>query len=223
MKGSGTPQEIIANTLDFTNQKISNVFDWAYYGTTYSLILTILKSDFPVMFYMGSTPIEVMEWAFPLAIHLGQAGVRSCSSAPLWRPGATPTHRLVALAVAVASTTTNVGGYSQIFLLGLVFLEPWKGPARIIALISSYALCVSFDAPIIEIAHEMEFSWLSGRVVGVNLALQYGELIRPGIILGIQYALIAASVADIWRARHAPPLVPGRAFAGEAPRLGAVV
>jgi hypothetical protein len=51
-------------------------------------------------------------------------------------------------------------------------------------------------------------------VVGWNVGVNLGELVRPGLVLLIEYALVAASVSDVWRARNlgagAPAIGPQR-------------
>ena len=205
LKGVGTPAEILTNTFAFTDVPVSYLFDWATYGATYELLIQLLKSQFPMMTFMGSSPMEFMEVLFPTMIHLGQLGVVAVFLGTLWRPGAVPTHRLAALSVAVVTTTINTGGYSQLFLLFLVFLEPWKGRGCILALIFAYLLSISVDLPLFNIAHEEENSWLTGRYVGVDLSVEFGEILRPAMVLFIQYGLCATSIADLWRARAATP------------------
>ncbi len=200
MEGAGSPREILTNMAGFDQQSVSIILDWAYYASSYKEIVDALRSNFPFMVFVGSQPLSWMETFFPLMIHVGQMGVVLCFVGALLRPYCMPLHRLAALATAVVLTSTNAGGYSQIFLFFLVFLEPWRGIARITALVSVYLLSISVDYPLVPVAHAIDTSWLTNRVVGYDLFVQVGELTRPGLILLIEYALVIASLGDFVRA-----------------------
>jgi len=207
--GAGSPFEIIENQLAYSNPKVDGLFDSATYATTYTIIVQLLKSTFPFMTFLGSRPLEFMETLFPALMRLGQAGVALCFLGALIKPNAVPLYRLTALSTALFLTTINAGGYAQVFLFFLVFLEPWRGVGRIVALVTVYALSLSTDVALLPIAHDAEVSWLSNRFVGIDLSVQLGELIRPALILVIEYALIGMSLADIMRASR--PTLPRQA------------
>ena len=214
MEGAGSPMELISNIVGFSDQPVLLKFDGAYYTTTYQLIMDILKSTFPLMMSTGSQPLEIMAILFPAMLRIGQIGVIGCFVGAAWRPHSVPLYRLTAMSTALLITSTNAGGYSQIFLCFLVFLEPWRGPARVTALVTVYVLSISADYALTPLATATEYSWLTNRLVTYNLFVQAGELVRPGLLLLIEYALVAASVVDIVRARREEVSADGRSRSG---------
>ena len=205
--GSGSVDEIWENTVHFGEMNTGLQFYVAYYQTTYNGILMALDSVYPFTHFMGSTPVELMANGFPILMIGGALAVGLCILLSMWRPYAIPVSRLTALSVAAVITNSLVGGYTQILLFFLVLLEPWRGPARITALIAVYLLSISWDVYLVNVVHGVELSYLSNRLVGWDIGVSLGEMVRPGLILLIEYALVIQSLIDVWNARKpsAPP------------------
>ena len=108
--------------------------------------------------------------------------------------------RLGGLAMALFLTTTNPGGYAEIFLIYFVFQEKFRAIGLIVALISTYLLCIPWDYSLFKIAHQIEDSYLSNRTVGYDLSVTLGTLVRPALVLAIDLGLVWASLADMYRA-----------------------
>jgi hypothetical protein len=206
MLGVGTPFEIIHNMFGFNDLPNDVRFDNVYYQSTYKAITNVLATNIPFMHFVGSTAIDGLANGLPIVIRLGQFGVLLCFAGALWRPFAIPIYRLTALGVSIVITSVISGGYSQIFFLFLVLFEPWRGPARITALLATYILSVSWDFQFMSIAHQFILSYLTSRYIGFDLGVTVGELVRPGLLLLIEYALIAASLSDLFRARGRKPV-----------------
>jgi hypothetical protein len=202
--GAGTPGEILKDIGGFDELPTVIKFDNMFYQTSYKGILDGLSSTFPFTYYVGSELVDKSLLVIPLLIRGGEALSVACLLAAAWRPNAVPMHRLMALAILIPMTSALVGGYAQIFILFLVFMERGDGVGRIIALAAAYALCITGDYRLMVIAHTTDDSYLSGQRVGFDIGVNLGELIRPGLVLLIQYALIAVSAADLWRARTKP-------------------
>ena len=201
VKGEGSLMDIFRNIAMFTDVPVIMTFQSAFYQPSYVGVVNALKTTFPFMFYLGSEPVDAMLFWFPAATMTGIVGVVLCFLLAALRPFAVPVRRLTALSILLVLTTTLAGGYTQIFLFFLVFFEPWRGPARIAALVCVYLLSISTDIPLIVIGHGLEQSYLSGRLVTWNVGVNLGELVRPGLILVIEYSLVAQTLWDIWRAR----------------------
>jgi len=197
----GTLSQIIRNITNFNQTPEVIHFQNAYYQPTYQGIVLALNSAFPFMNYIGSNPIEFMLLVFPLLSWAGLAGIAACYALAAWKPFAVPVRRLVALSVAAVITNSIAGGYTEILLFFLVFFEPWRGPARIAALVAVYLLSISTDVPLATWVTGTELSYLSGRIITWNVGLNLGELVRPGLVLVIEYALIAQTLWDVWKAR----------------------
>src|SRR5262249_26244589 len=90
---------------------------------------------------------------------------------------------------------TGASGYAVIFLLFLVFLERWNGPAVGLAIVAAYLLSISAD--LIMVSHPLAptHSWLSGRDVAPVAGYAVGQLLRPVLVLVIEFGLIGATLA----------------------------
>ena len=199
--GDGTLTQIIRNITKFNETPEVIHFQNAYYQPTYQGVTLALDSAFPFMNYIGSNSLEFMLWFFPLLSYIGLAGIAACFALMAWKPLAAPVRRMVALAVAAVITNTIAGGYTEILVIFLVFFEPWRGPARIAALVAAYLLSISADTPLATWVTGTETSYLSQRIITWNVGLNLGELVRPGLLLLIEYALIGQTLWDVWKAR----------------------
>jgi hypothetical protein len=218
--GDGTPWQIIENEILFSEPPHTIVnLQWSFYNTTYTTFLHLIQSSFDMSHFVGSQPVELMEWWIPILIRAGQLGVLLCFVGALFKPNIASTYRLTALVISVVLTSTNAGGYSQILLFFLVLMERWEGPATITAIILTYILSVPIDIPITTLAHTQGVSWLTNREVGFDIKLTAGQIARPGLILIIQYALICATLSNMgkeisrqiaqWRRGSAAPVPAG--------------
>ena len=200
--GAGTPEELLRNISIFNEMPIEQSFDMVYYQSTYQATINALHRAIPYMAFVGSQPVEFLSFILPVVIRIGQVGVVACFIGAAMRPMAIPTYRLTALAVAVAATSSVLGGYTQMLIIFLVFFERWEGIWKPLALLLSYILCLTIEYQPIGLVHEVETSYLSGRVIADTFGVTIGELVRPGFILLIEYSLVLTSFADLWRYRH---------------------
>jgi len=125
----------------------------------------------------------------------------------LFRPGATKIRRFGAMVACISLTafTTGSAGYVQIFMLFLLFYEPCRGPLRIAILTCAYLLCLPVDQTLFPVIHERAVSFLTGRTVMGRFGLSLGQLIRPGLLLIIQYGLIGLNFTDLLQRGAASP------------------
>jgi hypothetical protein len=197
LEGAGTPQELVSNSRNWI-QFVGPQYWWSlYYSTSYSALAEALKHT-ELMSMIGSRPVELGIVFIPMLIRLGQAGVAIALASVFFQRLNVPLHRLSALALAVLMTTTNPNGYAFVFVIYLVFLEPWRGASRI-ALLCAYALSISADLVLVPIYTTEFSSWLGHREVVTDFGVAVGQLVRPGLLLIIQYALTASVLGDAFR------------------------
>ncbi len=201
--GSGWPSQIIGNQRDYSMAASKGLFLDVYYATSYWPLIRILHAS-PAGLHLASGPVSAF-WSVMLAAALrgAQLGTLLCAVMAALRPAAVDARRFGALLAGVALTgfTTGSAGYAQIFLFFLVFFERWRGPARIAVLGGAYLLCVPFDVALIPVVHERVRSFLGGREVTTAFGLSVGQILRPGVLLVMQYGLIALNLADSLRGR----------------------
>jgi hypothetical protein len=198
--GKGDPVQLITDTVGFSQPPVVLGYDLFEFSTTYEGLLMVLNSSFPIMHFVGSRLIEFMEIMLPLVMRVGSVGVAMCFLGALVRPAALTRTRLTALALSILFVTVrSQGGYSLIFLLFFVFFEPWRGVGRIVALIAAYVWCVPLDLDVSGLTYTTTTSFLTNRVVNVNLSITLGQLARPLLVMLIEYGLVLASFGDLIR------------------------
>ncbi len=201
--GSGGPLEIIANDSKYAVAASKDGFSDLYYATAYWPLIRLLQA-LPPDLHLASAPVAGF-WSLVLTIALRVAQVASlaCLVAAAFRPHGVDVRRLGALVAGVSITafTTGSAGYAQIFLFFLLFFEPWRGATRITLLIATYLLCVPLDHVFLPVGQERAFSYLGGREVLTHYGVSVGQIIRPGLLLIIQYGLIVLNLGDIFQTR----------------------
>jgi hypothetical protein len=209
--GHGSLLQILQNTFGFVYTPPAANIQGANYSPTYIDILKILKGPFPIMNFIGSRPVEIMESVAPAAMKLGEFGMLACFAGALWRPYAVRGSRLAALSLALLLTVSQPGGYALVFLFFLLFMEPMKGIGLTIVLISAYLLCVPWDTEVVHVLRELKYSYLGGQLVTYDAGVIVGAVVRPAILLVLEYALIAVTLSDVLRGGSADPVtIPGR-------------
>ena len=195
--GEGTPGQILATLFDYYYSPPNANLGSLGYAPTFNNVLNLLRGPFPIMNFIGSRPIEIMQTMFPAAMRLGELGVFACFAGVAWRPNAVSSIRLAALSMAFLLTMSEPGGYAQIFLFFFVFMEPMKGPSRVVALVATYLLCIPGDYQIVHLTHDIKYSYLSGRTVGYDMGISAGSFVRPALVLLVEYALVLGALTDI--------------------------
>lgn len=213
LQGGGSPAELIGNLTLYAADITHKTWSDFYYGTSYWPLIRFMSAQFRLMGFASAHGGDLWGLALVVRIRGAQIGAAACLIAGVFRPSGVNTHRLAAMIVAVVLTTVATGqsGYVQIFLFFLIFLEPWRGWLRITVLACAYLLCIPADLALTPVIHAPAWSWLGGRPVIADFGVSAGQLIRPALLLVIQYGLIAINLQDILGA-------PGR----EAGRVAAV-
>lgn len=194
---AGDPMTLVGNTAVFDH---TPGIDLITFTTTYTGLLTILQLPLPIIQIIGSAPVDALERYIPPMIYVGAAGVMACLAYATARRGVLSKARSSALALVLfMSVSVAPGGYAVQFALFFVFFEPLKGVGRVLALLGAYLWCIPFDLTAATIYHDLGFSFLGQRIVSYDLNFTYGQLLRPGLLLLIEYGLVYASVGAIVR------------------------
>ncbi len=206
--GAGGPLEMIANARNWVSFVGGQVWEQIYYSTSYSPLLWIETTSFPVLRYIPSRAVEPSLWWVPVVIRAGQLLTLACLAGAWLQPGALPLHRLAALLLAMSLSAQSPGGYTQAFLIFLVFLEPWRRPGPIVAIVAAYLLSISADWILAPFPPINGKSWLGDRSVVATFGMAIGQFMRPGLIIVILWALALDSLYRIVRAHrdHRPSL-----------------
>lgn len=197
--GRGTIPEIIRNIQDFSDVQATQLLDF-WYSTTYQALLSLLKGDmFPFGLLIGSRNVELILFLIPALQHTAQAIVLLAAAATWLRPEAVPTYRAINLAILLTLITTEPGGYTQIYFMLFVMMEPWKGFWRKWAIAGCYILAIPLDIPIdraAEVARDLYFG--DGRTT-LAYQIMIGPFIRPLLIMTIAAAIAMVTIIEVWK------------------------
>jgi hypothetical protein len=220
--GDGTPKQIVDNLINFaTGAKASQLLDFWYPNTYVALRYVLGESDAPMNNFLGSDQVNQILLAMTWSTRTAQAVILAATAATWFRPELVPTYRLTLLGLSFAMITTETSAYTQPLLFLFVFMEPWKGWLRPMAISSVYLLCLPGDIGLGSSGAFHEFSYLWQRYVTADRFLAVGMFTRPLILmlpstfLGLHTILVVAK--DIrdhgWRSpwRYAMPGLPAPA------------
>ncbi|WP_126001212.1 hypothetical protein [Sphingomonas sp. ABOLE] len=199
--GAGTPGEIIFNITSYATNFVSgNILD-VWYSVTYQPLINLFQGmGFPINIFLGSRVADVGLVVFPAVTRLGQLSIALAAVATWLRPEVVPVHRTVFLGTALALISSEAGGYTQIMILLLVMMEPWRGVARPVAIITCYVLALPGDIIVSYVPPMVRESFLAGGArVEVNLGVGLGMFLRPALLVLVSVSLSAATIADVWR------------------------
>ena len=200
LQGGGTLTEVAENAKLLGDSTRNNSWTDFFNATSYTPLHRFLISPFPVMYYAGSRLVEFLIVLLPILLKIGMLGILAVVGLAWFRPGATRDNRLIALIISFIMTASEPSGYTEVFLLFLLFLEKWQGFIRITILICCYLLCITADQVIFEFFAGYGESWITGRKIFQEYGIAVGQFIRPGLMMIIQYALIILCLTDIVRA-----------------------
>jgi hypothetical protein len=164
-----------------------------------------MNSDFPVMEYVGSRPVEALTLLLPLLTLLGQIGVVVAVCAAWSKRAAVPIQWMNGAICALILSSSQPSAYAQIFMLFFVFMEPWKGPTRIMMLVCAYALSLVGDYALFDIPQLPMESWLGGREVLPSVGVALGQFFRPGLVLLIQFGFVGLILQRVLRSARDRP------------------
>lgn len=219
--GDGTPSQIVGNLINFANgNKAGSLLDFWYPNTYVALRYVLGESDVPVNNFMGSDQINQILMAMTWSTRISQGMILAATAAAFFRPELVTSYRLTMFGLSFAMITTETSAYTQPLMFLFVFMEPWKGWLRPLAIGSVYLLCLPGDIGVGSSGSFQQFSYLWGRYVTADRFLAVGMFTRPLIFmlpsffLGLHtILLVARDIRDNgwesrWRYRlpSAPPV-----------------
>lgn len=201
MLGSGSLLEVVDNIVRFQDapDRESNWWTVVFASSYTTMVKFVDNTVVPVVPWLGTGRVEFWSVALTMIVRLAQAATLAAFVAVWLHPKAVTRVRVAALAYAFILISIEPGGYTMAGVIFLVFLEPWRGGGRITAIICAYLLCLSIDFELKYFGGRWWSSYLAKRVVWQELSLTIGPLVRPGLIIAMQIALVSATFADIRR------------------------
>jgi hypothetical protein len=199
--GVGTPLELFNNIFSYsTGFAAVQVLD-IWYPVTYQPLISLLGGmTFPVSSIVGSNLADFGLILLPTLTRLGQLSILLAAVATWLRPEVVPVYRTAFLGTAMALISSEAGGYTQTVILLFVFMEPWRGLARPIAIVLCYLIALPSDIIIGYIPPIVRESYLfGGRRTEVHMGVGLGMFVRPGLLIFVSVSLSAATIADVWR------------------------
>lgn len=208
--GEGSPAQVVRNVANYSTGFGAAAALDLWFPSTYIPVQTLLTGTFPLYSVMGSHDAEVIGIGVAVFTRTVQAAILAAAAAAWLRPEAVPPNRLVYLAVALALTTSEAGGYTEMLLLMFVFMERRRGAAKTAALLIAYWLSIPFDVTLGLVPPIVRYSWLSNQDVIVEFGVGLMSLLRPGLSMIIAVLLSAVTIravaADVraqgWRGRR---------------------
>ena len=200
--GAGTPMELASNTANWVVFQGAQVWNEVNYSTSYAPLLMFRTLDIPLLQYVPSRLIETIELLVPIVIRSSQLLALAALAAAWLQPKALPAHRIAAILLGAYLVTQSPGGYTQIFLLFLVLMEPWKRAGPVVAIACAYLLCLVGDWSLATVLDVTSNSWLGERTVTASFGLTAGHFVRPGLIVIMVGALSLDSIARVVRAHR---------------------
>lgn len=206
--GAGSPLEIIDNTLNWLQFTNGLIWEQVYYTTSYAPFLEFNTHRFPTRDFLPSGAIDAMAVLIPVLIRSSQVlGLVTLVGAWL-QPRALSTTRISLLLLGTSLIGQSPGGYTEVFMVFLLFLEKWERPGPIVALVMGYLLSIPYDYVLSNIITLSGDSWLGQRTVVAPFGISVGIFLRPGFIIIMVWALALDSLLLIARAhrQHRPTL-----------------
>jgi hypothetical protein len=196
---AGGPITLVRNAAGFALAPMDPRYGLFQFTTTYDSLLAELNASDVARRSLGSAGVAAVRLLAPLAMALGAGGALACLFLASRRPSLITTGRAMALGLSLMFVFACPGAYALVFMLFFVFQERWESPGQILALVAAYLWSIPFDVSLIGVTREIDFSYLAGHRVVVDLPLTVGQLTRPALVLVMQYGLVGATFQDLMR------------------------
>jgi hypothetical protein len=212
--GEGSPAQIYENITYYADGfKGSTLLD-LWYPSSMVPLRTLLEGEgaFDIVGFLGSQLANTAHAATLVVTYTAVLSIVAAAAASWWRPEAVPMYRLIFLSTAMGVITGEVGGYTQILLLLFVFMEPWRGLGRRVAIVIAYILCIALEIPLGRILEIYRDSFLSGKWVAAHYSFSVGIIARPLLVHIMVFTLALVTIRDVladarrhgWRAPWSP-------------------
>lgn len=196
--GGGSLIELTDNTLNWITFTGGDVLGEIYYSTSFNGLFGVIdRGSFPVLRYFRSDTYEMFRFVMTTVMAAAQlTGIAALALAWL-QPRAVPVPRLACIALLISLTSRSPGGYAEMFLMFLVFMEPWRGFARIGAITIIYLNAVNVDWQISTLPVIQTVAWLSGKAVSGQFGIAIGQFTHPIGLLAVLFLLSFETIRDV--------------------------
>ena len=194
--GEGSPGELLRDIIGFSGSFGTPSFRSLHFTTSYAPLRDFLHAT-PLMPFIGSQPIEAVEFYVPIVIKLSMVGTAVCLAGAFLLPLALPATRISSLVMVLYYVLGGPGGYTMSFVLFLLFLERWRGVSGMLLILGGYLWCIPWDYALYPLAREVSDSYLSAQHVAHNVNILLGDVIRPAFMLIIEFALLFTCARDL--------------------------
>ena len=200
--GTGTPVEITGNLSDWIVNTAIGVWDQVYYTTTYNNLLWFDIRQYPVRDYVGSKVVDFAAAAIPIVVSVSRA-IGLLTLLLVWlQPKALSVHRVALILMLTTMIAQSPGGYAEMFIIFLVFMEKADTIALKFSTVCAYLIAIPWDLTTGTFKVNNQSAWLSGRTLEVAFGLTVGSVLRPGVLLLILWAICIDSIIRIVRAHR---------------------
>lgn len=198
--GEGSPTQVFENLTAYSAGFGSTRLNDLWYPSSLIPAVTLLNgSSFPITSIMDSDLADMLLTIAVNLMKLTELLIVIGAFAAWLRPEVVSNSRVIFLAIAMAVSTSEAGGYTEMLLLLFVFMERWEGWARPAAITSAYILCVPVDYVQKKLAPVVQTSWLMG---GASVYGEYGvgwlAIIRPLIAMLIIWCMVLFIIGQVW-------------------------
>lgn len=207
--GGGSIAELLDNTLNWITFTGGDVVGEIYYSTSFNGLFGVIdRGAFPILRYFRSDTYEQFRFVMKMAMAVAQLTGAVALFLAWLQPRAVPITRLACIALLISLTNRSPGGYTEMFLMFLVFMEPWRGFARIASITIIYLNALSVDWQISTLPVVHTTAWLSGKAVSAQFGIAVGQFTHP---VGLLLVLLLLSLETIREAtlayrQHRPQL-----------------
>ena len=199
--GSGSLLELADNTVNWIRVTGDDVVAEIYYATSFNGLLGVIdRGAFPILRFFRSDSYEMFRMIIDTAMVVAQVAGLAALVLAWAQPRAVPLHRLACILLLLSLTNRSPGGYTEMLVMFLVFLEPWRGFARIASITLMYLGGLSVDLMISAVPPVNSFSWLGGHAVSAEFGIAVGQFAHPA---GLLLVLLLLSLDTIVAATRA--------------------
>ena len=229
--GAGRPDQIYNNIVTMASDYQAITFLDLWYAATYRPLMSIITGQsWIVTSLFGSRAVDLV-YFLVLTVHYSTMLAVGLAAVAVWlRPEVVPVSRLALLGLLMATLGAEPGGYTECFLIFFIFLEKWRGLARVWSIFASYILCMPLDIILGRVPPTVQESYLAGHATFFTYYITLGPFLRPFLILSIGLAMSFLTISQVWsdirlqgwrgryRYRYDAALLPGVIAPKMAPR-----
>lgn len=201
--GSGSPLEIAANSANWVKVTGTDVVGEMFYTTSFNSMFGIFDRGFPILRYVASRDYDIFRFWVNAILLLSQAAAIAALALAYLRPATVPLARIAVLLLLVFLTGRSPGGYSELLVVFLVFLETWRGFAVIVAIVVAYLISIPAEWIVSYLPNVHTGAWLTGEAVTARFGIGVGQFLRPIGLLVIEFALACDTIFRVTRALRA--------------------